>query len=71
MEQQEKREKGYLKYRQLADEKGGMSDYMIAKKAGFSQVTLTDWRKGKSMPKVDKLQKVAAVLGVKLEELLA
>lgn len=44
--------------------------YRVAKETGISQSTLSDWKNGKSTPKVDKLMKIADYLNVPLEELL-
>lgn len=59
----------YNKFRQLINDKG-ITPYRVAKDTGISQVTLTDWKKGRSTPKVDKLIKIANYLCVPLEELL-
>lgn len=69
-ERKEARQKNYAKYRVIADRKGS-SDYQVSKEAGFSNVVFSDWKSGKSEPKADKLQKIASVLGVSIEELLA
>ena len=36
--------------------------YAVAKAIGISRVTLYDWRKGRSKPKIDKLKKIANFL---------
>lgn len=43
---------------------------MVSKNTGISQVTLCDWKKGRSIPKVDKLIKISNYLNVSLEELI-
>ncbi len=68
-ETQEKRKQSYQRYREIAD-RTGLTDYTIAKMAGFSNVTMTDWKAGRYIPKIDKLKALAMVLGVTLEELL-
>jgi transcriptional regulator with XRE-family HTH domain len=42
----------------------------VAKDTGISQATLSDWKNGISVPKVDKLAKIADYLGVSLDYLL-
>lgn len=59
----------YNKFRQLIKDRG-ITPYRVAKDTGISQVTLTDWKKGRSTPKVDKLIKITNYLGVPLEEFL-
>ena len=48
----------------------GLSAYKVAKDTGISQTTLSDWKRGRSIPKTDKLQKIADYLGVTLDYLL-
>ena len=48
----------------------GLSAYKVAKDTGISQTTLSDWKGGRSIPKTDKLQKIADYLGVTLDYLL-
>jgi transcriptional regulator with XRE-family HTH domain len=60
----------YDKYRQII-EKNGITSYNVSKNTGISQVTLTDWKYGRYVPKVDKLIKIAAFLHIPLEELLS
>ena len=40
----------------------GMRDSDVAKKAGIPQSTFSDWKKGKSTPKTDKIKKIADAL---------
>lgn len=47
-------------------EKRGLSAYRVSKDTGISQASLADWRKGRSNPKIDKLQKLAAYFGVSI-----
>lgn len=47
-------------------QKNGVSAYSVSKATGISQQTLSDWKKGKSQPKIDKLQKIADYFGVPL-----
>lgn len=41
----------------------------VTRATGIASSTLTDWKKGRSKPKQDKLQKIADFLGVSLEYL--
>lgn len=59
----------YTKYAELRDSKH-LTDAEIAKETGITPSTFSDWKAGRYTPKVDKLLKVAAVLGVSVEELL-
>ena len=46
------------------------SFYAVAKNLGFSPVVFSDWRAGKSMPKTDKLLKIANFFGVSVDYFL-
>lgn len=48
----------------------GVTAYRVSLETGISTATLTDWKKGRSTPKVDKLQKIAAYFGVTVDTLL-
>lgn len=48
----------------------GLTAYRISRDTGVSQTTLSDWKHGRSTPKLDKLQKLAAYLGVPLSYLM-
>ena len=43
--------------------------YKVSKETGVSQSTLSDWKRGVSTPKIDKLQKIANYFGVSVEYL--
>ena len=47
-------------------QKYGVTPYKVSKEIGVSQSTLSDWKRGKSTPKPDKLQKIADYFGVSL-----
>lgn len=51
-------------------QKYGVTPYKISKETGITQSTLSDWKRGKSTPKQDKLQKIADYFGVPLSYLL-
>jgi transcriptional regulator with XRE-family HTH domain len=44
--------------------------YKVSKETKIPYSTLSDWKNGKSVPKVDKLQKIADFLNVSVEFLL-
>lgn len=56
----------YEKYIKLRDERG-LTDYQVAKDTGITKSTFSDWKSGRSNPKLDKLQKIADYFGVSLE----
>lgn len=45
---------------------GGMSVAEVCKATGISHSTMTDWKKGRTTPKLDKLKKLADYFGVPL-----
>ena len=47
----------------------GYTAYKVSLETGIAQSTLSDWKKGKSTPKTDKLQKIADLFEVSLEYL--
>ena len=51
-------------------QKYGVTPYKVSKETGVSQSTLSDWKRGISTPKPDKLQKIADYIGVPLTYLL-
>lgn len=55
----------YAKYRDAA----GLTDYRVAKLAGFTSATFTEWKNGRYTPKEAKRKKIADVLGITLAEL--
>lgn len=48
----------------------GITAYRVSKDTGISTATLTDWKKGRSSPKSDKLQKIADYFHVSVDYLL-
>lgn len=44
-----------------------MTPYKISQLTGIATSTLSDWKNGKSMPKQDKMQKIADVLGTTVD----
>lgn len=48
----------------------GVTVYQVSKATGIPASTFTDWKKGRSAPKTDKLTRIASFFGVGLDELL-
>ena len=46
-----------------------LTAYRVSKGTGISQASLADWRKGRSKPKIDKLQKLSEYFGVSIQYL--
>ena len=59
----------YEKYVALRDSKN-ITDYKVASDTGITRSTFTDWKSGRSEPKIDKLKKLADYFGVPLEYFL-
>lgn len=59
----------YNRYCELRDKKG-YKNADISKLTGISKATISDWKNGKSKPKVDKLSKIAECLGVSVDYLM-
>ena len=59
----------YKKYIQLRDERG-LTDYKVSLETGIAKSTFTDWKNGRSKPKVDKLRKLAEYFNVSITELI-
>lgn len=59
----------YGKYVELRDARG-ISDYRVSEDTGITRSTFSDWKSGRSKPKVDKLLILAKYFGVSVEELL-
>lgn len=53
----------YEKYIKLRNEKG-VTDYRVSVETGITKSTFTDWKNGRSEPKLDKLKKIAEYFGV-------
>ena len=48
----------------------GTSVYRVSKATGISASTFTDWKNGRSVPKADKMKRIADFFGVTLDSLL-
>ena len=51
-------------------EERGVTAYKVSKATGIAGSTFSDWKSGRSEPKVDKLQKLANYFGVSIEYFL-
>lgn len=56
----------YTKYVELRDS-ANVKDFDVAKATGIPASTFSDWKKGKSKPKLEKLVKIARFFGVSVE----
>jgi transcriptional regulator with XRE-family HTH domain len=59
----------YKKYVELRD-KAKLTDYAVSMMTGITKSTFTDWKSGRSKPKVYKLKKIADYFGVTIEYFL-
>ena len=59
----------YEIYCKLRDEME-LSNYAVSKATGIPQSTFSDWKSGRSVPKQEKLQKIADFFGVSLQYLM-
>lgn len=48
----------------------GYTAYKVSVETGIAQSTLSDWKKGKSTPKNDKMQKIADLFNVTVDYLM-
>lgn len=55
----------YEKYVRLRDERG-LTDYRVSVETGITKSTFTDWKTGRSQPKLDKLQRLASYFDVEV-----
>lgn len=65
----EERISSFQKLESLASAKG-ITFYALAKGLGFAPALFSDWKSGKSMPKTDKLLKIANFFGVSIDYFL-
>lgn len=56
----------YDTFKKLMDERG-LTSYRVSLDTGIPQTTLSDWKNGRSKPKVDKLKILADYFSVSLE----
>ncbi|MEA5136440.1 MAG: helix-turn-helix transcriptional regulator [Candidatus Fimivivens sp.] len=59
-------------YEVFADllERHNITPYRVYKETGVPQSSLSEWKRGNSMPKIDKMQKLAEYFGVSVDYLL-
>ena len=58
----------YERYVELRNQKG-VSDYRVAKDTGIPKSTFSDWKSGRSKPKIAKLKILAGYFDVAVDEL--
>ena len=59
----------YESYVELRDKKG-VTDYRVSEDTGITRSTFTDWKNGRSAPKVEKLLLLAEYFDVPVEYLI-
>lgn len=59
----------YLRFAELLT-KSGLKVADVARETGISPSTFSDWKRGKSKPKVEKLQKIAEFFDVPISYFL-
>lgn len=59
----------YEIFQKLLNEKG-VKTSDVARATGISNMTFSDWKRGKCVPKIDKLQKIADYFGVTVEYIM-
>ena len=57
----------YAKYVELRDRRN-VSDAQVAEATGIPRSTFSDWKQGRSQPKLEKLIKISEFLGVSINE---
>ncbi len=56
----------YKKYVKLRTEKN-VTDYQVSKETGISKSTFSDWKNGRSEPKIEKLKLLAKYFNVTVD----
>lgn len=59
----------YENYAKLKEAKG-VNDFAVSKATGIAPATMSDWKNGRTEPKIDKLQKIADYFNVSIEYLM-
>lgn len=59
----------YEKYVKLRNKKG-VTDYRVSEDTKITKSTFSDWKSGRSNPKIDKLKILADYFGVNIEYFL-
>ena len=60
----------YEKYAALRD-KAGYTDYRVSQETGIPKSVFSEWKSGRSAPKIDKLYEIAKLFSVDLEYFVA
>lgn len=60
----------YSIYEKHRDDKG-LSNADVIRITGISASTFSDWKSGRSKPKLEKLVKISSCLGVTIEDLIS
>ena len=58
----------YERYAEIRD-RVGLKDSAVAKATGIGKSTFSDWKSGRSAPKMEKMKKIAEYFGISVEEL--
>ena len=61
--------RSYSRFEQILTEKS-ITPYRVATDLQISPMSLSDWKNGKSKPKMDKMLKIAEYLGVPVSDFL-
>lgn len=69
MDRKERAQASYGRYR-FVREKKNLTDYAVSKRVGIAPSTFSDWKKGRSQPKVEKLMKICELLEIPVEYLV-
>ena len=59
----------YKRYVELRDKKG-VTDYKVSLETGIPKSTFSEWKSGRSNPKIEKLKKIADYFGVTVDYFL-
>lgn len=59
----------YEKYVEIRDSRK-LTDYRVSKDTGITKSTFSDWKSGRSKPKMEKLKILADYFGVSIEYFL-
>lgn len=70
MTREEKLAKSYKRLEKLRQKKG-VSFYKAAQDIGITPMVFSDWKSGKSMPKTDKLIKIAGYFDTTVDTFIA
>lgn len=59
----------YKRYVELRENKG-VTDYKVSLETGIPKSTFSEWKAGRSNPKIEKLKKIADYFGVTVDYFL-